>query len=972
MRLWLSALFSTALLLPAQDGDYDADLREALQQLAKGKLGKAKGLLAEIVDAESEPKPADRPGPEVLRAARFALLRIEFREGNYEAVLEALAKAPAAGDPARPPAAALLLAQAGRRLGRYEQALAALQGVPGLEALWLTGMLQHEAGQRDAARKTWDQALQPTTAALSARDLYALARAKMALGGRARLEAASQDLVAAIQQAADDPEPKIAFAELKFLVYGEAAGFPSGDPDLRKVLDQHGDVEDALLALYRIRSANFQKDPSLSEEYLSRALAQNPRCVGALVARGAVLIVDRRFEEAAEVLDKALQINPRDRDALCHRAAAAYLLHDEAEHAAISKRLLAADPKCPELPRILGEHLVGLYRFADAIPCFEQALELDQEHVPALHGLAKALVYTGQGEKSVAVLDRAKKLQDGFVHAWRNNALAVEDLLRADYTRVEAGNFEFLMHKQDFEVLKNYLVPLHEEALRVLGDKYGFRPDGKVRVEVYHEWADFSVRTIGFRGFTALGACFGRFITIASPVDPDLRKLDFMWSATVWHEYAHVLTLGLSAHRVPRWLTEGASVHEERQKNPAWERGMDRELLDAWHNGEIYPLRLLNQAFRGPRILFGYYQGGLVVDYLAEKHGFAKVVEMLKAYATDLPAEEIFHNTFGYSTQDFDRRFKEHLWKTRLAQLRITPRYDPRALERLRTRISNHPDDHEARVALGFGLLQHGNPIDAGVQLAAVLKREPKHPGALLLQAELLRSKKELAAARAAYAAAFAAGAEDFDARLALAGILAADGDVDGAIAQLQLAKRCWPTCTDQASSPHLRISKLLRQAGRVDEAIMELKQFCRATARAFAPRLEVAAFEKAQNNRQSEARCLEECVQIDPFQRSVHVDLAEAYAALGKLDLAIREMQVALAVRPELDRENMGKSKDEIPLADAPQERAARARLCVRLAELCRAALRDAEVAGWWERAEKEAAGTEAEAEVAAARRGR
>ena len=85
-------------------------------------------------------------------------------------------------------------------------------------------------------------------------------------------------------------------------------------------------------------------------------------------------------------------------------------------------------------------------------------------------------------------------------------------------------------------------------------------------------------------GFTALGACFGPFITLVSPGDVDVRQQDFMWEATVWHEYTHVLTLALSRNRVPRWLTEGFSVYEERQKNRAWERGMDRELLDAFHN----------------------------------------------------------------------------------------------------------------------------------------------------------------------------------------------------------------------------------------------------------------------------------------------------------------------------------------------------------------------------------------------------
>ena len=39
----------------------------------------------------------------------------------------------------------------------------------------------------------------------------------------------------------------------------------------------------------------------------------------------------------------------------------------------------------------------------------------------------------------------------------------------------------------------------------------------------------------------------------------------FQWEATLWHELAHVITLQMSNQRVPRWLTEGISVYEEKR-----------------------------------------------------------------------------------------------------------------------------------------------------------------------------------------------------------------------------------------------------------------------------------------------------------------------------------------------------------------------------------------------------------------------
>ena len=56
----------------------------------------------------------------------------------------------------------------------------------------------------------------------------------------------------------------------------------------------------------------------------------------------------------------------------------------------------------------------------------------------------------------------------------------------------------------------------------------------------------------------ALGACFGRVVTMDSP--RARPPGEFNWGATLWHELAHVITLQLSNQRVPRWLTEGISV----------------------------------------------------------------------------------------------------------------------------------------------------------------------------------------------------------------------------------------------------------------------------------------------------------------------------------------------------------------------------------------------------------------------------
>ena len=69
----------------------------------------------------------------------------------------------------------------------------------------------------------------------------------------------------------------------------------------------------------------------------------------------------------------------------------------------------------------------------------------------------------------------------------------------------------------------------------------------------------------------ALGACFGRVVTMDSP--KALAPGSFQWEATLWHELAHVFTIQMSNSRIPRWLTEGISAFEEKRGRPEWARG---------------------------------------------------------------------------------------------------------------------------------------------------------------------------------------------------------------------------------------------------------------------------------------------------------------------------------------------------------------------------------------------------------------
>jgi tetratricopeptide (TPR) repeat protein len=936
MRL-LTALCLGLLLSPAaaaQDDDYAEDVAAAERAIARGDLRKAESILDEILaDAAADPAAMS---PASLRSARLGMLTIRFRSGDDEAIERGLSELSAA-DRAQPDFTALAIDSRLRR-GRYAEAETALREAlarDGEQPRWLTrlGRLLDEVGraaeaQEFLARSAETRATDPIEKSWSA-------FAAMTLGGRERVESASQQLVQAIREAPDEWLPRTLYGLLRFSVYGEWAGAASGESALLEVLERNGEIEMALLGLYRLRSQNHLLDPAKTESFLDRALALNHRSAEALRLRGIAWLDDRNYAEGARVLDSALAIHPNDRETLAQRAAAALILDDQAGYRRFRERSETFGEGWAGIDRAIGERLVAIYRFGDALPWFEAALAKQPDDLPTLHGYAKALVHAGRGEEARKLLERAKEIQRGYVNPWRNNALAVQSLLEEEYVMHEEGGMRFWLHRDDAEVLRRYLVPFAVDAKAKLDAKYGIQPPVDVRFESFHTWDDFSVRTTGFRGFPALGACFGPMITFVSPVDGDLRKNDFMWQATVWHEYVHVLTLQLSRHRVPRWLTEGFSVYEERQRDRSWERGMERELIDAVHNDEIAPIRSFDRVFRGPRILFGYYQGGLLVEFLAERFGFDKVLELLRAYGDDLAPDAAFRRAFAVPSETIDRDFLEWIRDQRIARIALRPRSSDRTIERLRARVARDPDDLDAHLALAFAALERGVDVDATTALREVLRRDPENGPAKFAEAEVLRRRGRSDEAIERYRAAFAAGAEDFDARIRCATLLEESGDVEGAMQQYLAAKKAWPTCTEQATSPELRLARIHREAGRTVEAMMELATFCSRTARAYAPRLELAAFARAAGDARQEVELLEQAIAIDPFHREVHDRLATAYESTGRADRAVTELEAMLAIPPELDRGNLGKPPAEVAGVDSPEFRAEQAQIALRLGKL-------------------------------------
>src|SRR5437868_9910103 len=128
-----------------------------------------------------------------------------------------------------------------------------------------------------------------------------------------------------------------------------------------------------------------------------------------------------------------------------------------------------------------------------------------------------------------------------------------------------------------------------------------------------------------------LGVCFGPVITANSPASQAPRPAN--WQSVLWHEFCHVVTLHLTRNKMPRWLSEGISVYEERQANPTWGQTMTPKFREMILGDDFSPISELSSAFLTSKddahLQFAYFESSLVVEFLMQRFGLETVKKIL-------------------------------------------------------------------------------------------------------------------------------------------------------------------------------------------------------------------------------------------------------------------------------------------------------------------------------------------------------
>ena len=488
----------------------------------------------------------------------------------------------------------------------------------------------------------------------TARDTVALGRAALAAGADPQ-KVIQQFLEPAKKK---DPNLKDAYMALGELALGKS-DFSRAANEFREGLKKHDADPDLTYGLARAFQTGDRKK---SVELVEALLEINAAHPGAHILLAEHHINAEEFDEARIDLDSALEVNPQHPEAWALRAVLA-TLQDNSEAQAKEARTqgLKLWDKNPAVDTLIGRCLSRGYRFKEAAEHLRTALQLQPAHLTAKLHLCHALFRLGK-EDEAWILAKEIREADGYnVQAYNIGLLEAE--MKGFKVR-ETPDFVLKMPARDEAIYADRALELLTEAKRVLGARYGLVMDHPVLVEFFPSQQDFAIRTFGnLGGQGILGACFGTVVTMNSPGSIASNRSN--WESTLWHEFCHVITLTVTHNRMPRWLSEGISVHEEAQKNAAWGMRMTSAYRRMTLDPEtLTPMSKMSGAFLSPpsgeHLMFAYYEASQAVGWLLKTYGEKKFQGILKDLADGRRINEALERNCG-PVGKLDEGFARHM-----------------------------------------------------------------------------------------------------------------------------------------------------------------------------------------------------------------------------------------------------------------------------------------------------------------------
>lgn len=761
--------------------------------------------------------------------------------GNYLEAMSVVENAIEDDEYARFPLLSTQLAEVKRSVGQSAEALRILEAVvvgmgdPPVRTLTQYGSLLKFVGQNQAAMSVLDQAVQRYNNGLvfASEDVAMVALASWLMGS---FHDANSLFNEATRANPNNLEAHALWADLFLEKYNAS----DAERSYQEALDINGRYVPALVGM-----ANVVGD----ERALQRALAINPNSIPAMETYGQLLMINGREEEAEDYFSRVLAINPESLKTLSVLASKAVLEKRDADYETLLAQVDAFSPNNPIFLGNIADSLGNNYLFEEAVSFARASIAADPQYWQGYTLLGSNLIRLGEEVEGKTNLEIGYE-NDPF-NVMTSNMLKVFDTLET-YATLESEHFKVHMSENDADILWPYLEPLLEESWDTLTAKYNFEPEGPILIEVFEKTEDFAVRSVGLPDIGPLvGICFGKVITLISP-----DTLSANWQEIVWHEFMHIITLQMTDNRMPRWLSEGISVWEEREGRSYWGRSQGLDLVRAVEQDKLLDFVDLNSGFSGAKnnadLGFAYFQAYLVVDYITDEFGFEKMVELIDQYALVKQDEERFDEVFDLSLGQFDSGFRNWV-NNQVADINVF------------VHSEDVPDEGDGH---GHGVRENSSAILAELYNNASLKQH--------MRARIEENDR------------------DFQAYLQLGIVLFKEESFFEAKQYLNQAYELLPSYTGYPSPP-LVLSQIYEQEGNREAQLEQLELLLENLQHDYGSAIILAEAALESGDYDRAEYYIDRAIQVDPYRADVH-QLKASYAEdIGNSELAVTEYEVLL-----------------------------------------------------------------------------
>ena len=761
--------------------------------------------------------------------------------GNYQEAMSVVESAIEDDEYASFPLLSTQLAEVKRAVGESKEALEILESVvaglaePPVRTLVQYGSLLDFVGQKQIAFSILDQAVQRYNNGLvfASEDVAMVALASWLMGN---FHDANSLFNEATRANPNNLEAHSLWGDLFLEKYNAS----DAERSYQEALDINGRYLPALVGM-----ANVVGD----ERALQRALAINPNSIPAMETYGQLLMVNGREEEAQDYFERVLALNPESLKILSVLASQAALEERSADYEGYLAQVESFSPNNSTFLGNVADSFGNNYLFDEAVEFARAAIATDPQYWQGYTVLGSNLIRLGEEEEGKTNLEIGYE-NDPF-NVLTSNMLKVFDTLET-YATLESEHFKVHMSENDADVLWPYLEPLLEESWVTLTAKYGFEPEGPILIEVFEKSEDFAVRSVGLPDIGPLvGICFGKVITLISP-----DTLSANWQEIVWHEFMHVITLQMTGNRMPRWLSEGISVYEEREGRPYWGRSQGLDLVRASEQEKLLHVADLNSGFSGAQnsadLGFAYFQAYLVVDFIADEYGFEKLVELVDQYGLIKEEEERFAEVFDQNLEQFDVAFRGWIDR-RVAEINVF------------VHTEDLPDEGDGH---GHGVRENSSAILAELYNNVSLKQH--------MRARIEENDR------------------DFQAYLQLGIVLFKEESFFEAKQYLNQAYNLLPSYTGYPSPP-LVLSQIYEQEGNREAQLEQLELLLENLQHDYASAIILAEAALEGNNFERAEYYIDRAIQVDPYRADVHQLKASYAETIGDSQLAVTEYEVLL-----------------------------------------------------------------------------